>query len=210
MSAEMMHETEEVVVKKVRKKPQLMSHEYDGIREYDNPTPGWWHLIFLGTLVYSFMYVMWYALSPVALSNEQAWQKKQVAEYQKVFGTLGNLQGDEATIVKLMNDGKLMSVAQGMFISNCSACHGKDGGGINGVNLCDDSYKNAKNITELYKVISTGANAGAMPAWSDRLGNNERVLLAAYAASLRGTTPANPKAAEGEKIAPWPKPVAEK
>ena len=23
--------------------PELLEHEYDGIREYDNPTPAWWH-----------------------------------------------------------------------------------------------------------------------------------------------------------------------
>ena len=29
----------------------LTDHEYDGIREYDNPCPTWWHMIFLGTAV---------------------------------------------------------------------------------------------------------------------------------------------------------------
>ena len=32
---------------------RLMEHEYDGIREYDNPTPGWWHVILLVSVVFS-------------------------------------------------------------------------------------------------------------------------------------------------------------
>ena len=32
---------------------QLLDHEYDGIQEYDNPCPGWWHAIFLLTVLFS-------------------------------------------------------------------------------------------------------------------------------------------------------------
>ena len=35
----------------------LTDHEYDGIREYDNPCPTWWHLVFLGTAVFSVLYL---------------------------------------------------------------------------------------------------------------------------------------------------------
>ena len=30
-----------------------MSHSYDGIREYDNPLPGWWKWLFIITVVIS-------------------------------------------------------------------------------------------------------------------------------------------------------------
>jgi cytochrome c oxidase cbb3-type subunit III len=183
----------------------LLNHEYDGIREYDNPTPGWWHLLFIVTIIFSVFYIAWYSLSPVALSLEEKWDARQTLENKKIFGKMGELAGDEQTIVGLMADERLMRVATGMFVSNCAACHARDGGGINGVNLTDDFYKNTKTITDLLAVINTGANQGAMPAWKDKLSNNERVLLAAYVASLRGTTPGSAKAPEGEKIAPWPK-----
>ena len=116
------------------------------------------------------------------------------------------LESDEKTIVKLMGDQRMMAVAAGMFVGNCAACHARDGGGINGVNLTDDSYKNVKTIADVYTVITDGAASGAMPSWRNKLNQNERVLMAAYAASLRGTTPAVPKGAEGTPIAPWPKP----
>lgn len=185
---------------------ELTNHEYDGISEYDNPTPSWWHLLFLASVVFSVFYFTYFTFSPDAPTVHDSWRAVQTAEYKRLFGALGNLESDEKTIVKLMGDQRMMAVAAGMFVGNCAACHARDGGGINGVNLTDDSYKNVKTITDVYTVITDGAASGAMPSWRNKLNQNERVLMAAYAASLRGTTPAVPKGAEGTPIAPWPKP----
>ena len=44
---------------------QLSGHEYDGIQEYDNPTPGWWVAVFAATVVFSvFYFVSTTAASP--------------------------------------------------------------------------------------------------------------------------------------------------
>lgn len=184
----------------------LMDHEYDGIREFDNPTPGWWHIFFLATCLFSAIYMVWYHMSPLSTSIHKDWQNQQLAEYKKIFGGLGELKGDLETIQKMRLDSKLMSVAQGIFESNCAACHGKDGGGINGFNLTDDAYKNVKTIPDIFTVVTAGANNGAMPAWSAKLTQNERVLVAAYAANLRGTRPASPKAPDPAEVPidPWP------
>ena len=43
---------------------RLMSHGYDGIREYDNPLPGWWVWIFWATIVFSIGYWAYYQMGP--------------------------------------------------------------------------------------------------------------------------------------------------
>ncbi len=184
----------------------LMDHEYDGIQEFDNPTPGWWHIIFLGSCLFAALYFFWYHASPLSTSAEQDWQRQQVAEYKKIFGTLGELKGDLETLQKMRADTRLMSVAQGMFESNCATCHAKDGGGINGLNLTDNVYKNVKTLPDLFTTITNGANNGAMPSWSAKLTANERVLVAAYVANLRGTTPARGRAPDPAEVPidPWP------
>jgi cytochrome c oxidase cbb3-type subunit III len=188
-----------------RPRDHLLDHEYDGIREFDNPTPGWWHLIFLASVFFSIFYFGFWQFSPLAYSKEEAWAIKQTAETKRLFASYAELKPDEPTMIKLMKDEKLQAYAQGMFIGNCAQCHAKDGGGINGVNLTDESYKNVKVMTDIFNVIANGANNGAMPAWRNNFSEKERVLLASYIASLRGTKPANPKGPEGEPIAPWPK-----
>lgn len=186
----------------------LLDHEYDGIREYDNPTPAWWHAILLASILFSLFYFTYWEFSPVASSIQEDWRLHQVAEYRRIFGEIGDLSPDAATVLRLKDDPKMMAVAAGLFAGNCAACHARDGGGINGVNLTDDSYKNIRTIGDLFPTISKGANKGAMPAWENRLGKNERVILAAYVASLRGTRPAAPKGPEGEVIPAWPAPAS--
>lgn len=187
----------------------LTDHSYDGIREYDNPTPGWWHLIFLGTVVFSVFYAIFWHASPMAWTEQEAWAAAQEEEYAKLFGSVGELKPDQATLLDTMTNDKFMQVARGKFIGTCAACHGSDGGGLpaSGVNLTDDHYKNVKKIEDIFTVITNGAAAGAMPAHESRFSVNERVLLAAYVASLRGTNVPGGQAPAGDVIAPWPKPA---
>lgn len=187
----------------------LTDHEYDGIREYDNPTPGWWWLIFVVTIVFSGFYLVFWHVSSYGWSVEESWAAEQRRDFVRVFGKVGTLEPTEAGILASQSNSQFMTIAKATFVGNCAACHASDGGGQVGPNLCDDSYKNISNVEGLYNVITNGAAAGSMPAWGVRLSQNERVILAAYVAALRGTTPANPKAAEGQVIAPFPPPVAQ-
>lgn len=183
--------------------PPLLQHEYDGIREYDNPTPAWWHIIFLGTVVLSLFYFVFWHFSVWAWTADDTWKQNQVAEYKRIFGTVGDLQPDQPTILAMMGNEQMLAVASSIFTGNCALCHAKDGGGINGVNLTDNAYKNVKKIDDLYAVIAKGANLGAMPAWEQKLSRNQMVILAAYVATLRGKNLPG-RAAEGDVIPPWP------
>jgi cytochrome c oxidase cbb3-type subunit III len=39
---------------------QKTGHVYDGIEEYDNPLPRWWFNLFIGTLIFSYIYLVLY------------------------------------------------------------------------------------------------------------------------------------------------------
>ncbi|MBL8887056.1 MAG: c-type cytochrome [Phycisphaerales bacterium] len=181
----------------------LTNHEYDGIREYDNPTPGWWYWMFGASVAFSFAYLIFFHFSIAGWTPEDTWADEQRAEFVRLFGSVGQLKPDDETILRSMDNPQFMTIAKASFIGACSACHARDGGGLVGVNLCDENYKNIKHVSDIFKVITDGANAGAMPAWKRNFSDNERVILAAYVASLRGTQPSNPKAAEGQPIPAW-------
>lgn len=188
----------------------IKGHEYDGIREFDNPTPGWWHLIFLVSIVFSGFYFVMSFGSPLYVGPLDRLAAQERAEYERMFAGIGTLENNPATILVLMDNPKWRAIAEGTFRGNCVSCHGADGGGQVGPNLCDDAYKNVRIVTDIYDVIANGAANGAMPPWAGRFSHNERILLSAYVASMRGTTPTgNARDPEGEVIPPWPDPAAE-
>lgn len=185
--------------------PQLMDHEYDGIQEYDNPTPGWWHLIFAGSVIFALFYFTFAEYSPMATSVQEAWEENQQEEFRKIFGALGQMNNDAPTLQKTVGDERLMLVAKGIFQGNCASCHGSQAAGMAGSNcpnLTDDRWKNVKTVTDIFNVITKGANNGAMPAWENRLSPNERLILAAYVARLRDH-PVDGRAPEGDPVGPW-------
>jgi len=181
----------------------IQGHEYDGIKEYDNPTPSWWHALWLGSMVFSVCYFTISLISPFYVSAEDRLAAAEQAEIERLFADIGDLENNEQTLVSLMGDEKWMTFGEAVFRGNCVSCHEADAKGKVGPNLRDEYYKNVKSITDIHKVIVEGAAAGAMPAWGKRMHPNEVVLLSAYIATLRGTA-TDGKAPEGEQIPPWP------
>jgi cytochrome c oxidase cbb3-type subunit 3 len=164
----------------------LTPHDYDGIREFDNPTPGWWHLIFVGSIIFSIFYYVFFQFSPVAWTPHDVHAAAEIANLKKQFSELGTLAQDEPTMLRMMNDPKWLSVGQSVFRSNCVSCHADKGQGIVGPNLTDNHFKNIKKLTDICTVVSNGAANGAMPAWKINLHPNEIVLVSAYVATMRG------------------------
>lgn len=182
----------------------LSDHSYDGIQEYDNPTPRWWDLLFVATIIFSPIYTIWFH-APLQGRTHAAQYEASLAENMRLqFGEIGDLEPNEATILKYMNDPEWLKVGASTFATNCVSCHGREGEGVSGPNMTDDHYLNVKNLEDIAKVIHDGAKNGAMPAWGNRLHPNEIVLAAAYVASLRGKNLKSQRPAEGPEIAPWP------
>lgn len=181
----------------------LLDHEYDGIREYDNPIPGWWHLLFWGAVIFAFPYYFFFHMSPLGWSPEEAYETEMAAFYREKFSKFGTLEPAAETIVGLMKNSDYMNAVSGTYQGKCASCHGKNGGGLVGPNLTDDAYKNITGITEIHTVIAEGVISKGMPSWERQLHPNEIVLLSAYVASLRGeNAPGLPP--EGEVLDPWP------
>lgn len=169
-----------------RVRDHLMDHEYDGILEFDNPTPGWWNALFAGSVIFSVAYFVFFQFSPVAWTNADLYNASLAANLRLQFAEIGTLTPDEPTLTKYMKDEKWLQVGKTVFLTNCASCHKADASGSVGPNLTDNNYKNVKVLTDIAKVISEGANGGAMPSWKNRLHPNELTLVAAYVASLRG------------------------
>jgi len=183
---------------------ELLEHEYDGIHEYDNPTPGWWHVIFFATVIFCIPYMLFFHWSPMGWSIHDAYDAEMAEHNLRMFGKFGELSPDEQTIASLMYNDDFMAAMQGSFITKCASCHGAEGGGLVGPNLTDDHYKNVTKLEDIYDVLNVGITAKGMPAWGRQLSEIELILMSAYVGSLRGDDVPPGRPLEGEAIDPWP------
>jgi cytochrome c oxidase cbb3-type subunit 3 len=169
-----------------RSNPRVTGHVYDGIEEYDNPTPGWWSWIFAASIAFSAVYFLFVILADGQLSPLGFYDRELTADAERQFAQLGEIKSDPASILTMSTDDKLLRVGGAIFQGNCAACHGLDGAGLTGPNLTDNYYLHVQKIGDFVDVISKGRNNGAMPAWENRLEPRQVALLATYVTSLRG------------------------
>lgn len=183
---------------------QLTDHAYDGIQEFDNPLPGWWKWMFVGSIVFSVFYALYFHIGAPGRTIAEQYDAELAANTLLQFEEIGELAGDEATMLKYMNKDSWLKVGQVTFKTHCISCHGRDGEGKVGPNLTDEFYKNVGKLEDIVRVVDQGAGKGAMPAWGTRLHPNEVVLVSAYVATLRGNNASGGKGADGRVIDPWP------
>lgn len=187
---------------------QLTEHEYDGIREYDNPCPGWWHALIWVSIVFSFVYFLVFHLHSKPTTMIDFYDAAVAADLRHQFASIGNLSPDESTLIKYMHDEKWLKVGQQVFKGNCVSCHGVNAEGLVGPNLTDDLSKNINGLTDIPRVVAEGLVTNGMPAWKTRLHPNEVVLVSAYVASLRGQNLSGKNIAGEKPVPPWPTEVA--
>ena len=68
-------------------KDELMNHDYDGIQEYDNDLPGWWKNLFLVTVVFALIYLLYYHVLGIGDSSEVEYLKETGDYVEETGGT---------------------------------------------------------------------------------------------------------------------------
>jgi len=186
---------------------ELLDHNYDGIQEYDNPTPGWWHLIFWGTIIWGVLYFVVVQMTALVPNQHERFEAVRTAAIEKQFAALMTIDDDLEKVLTVMGDENWLIQGKSVFVGACTLCHGQNGEGLIGPNLTDEYFKNATNLIGMIDVVTNGAANGAMPANKNLLTDNEIALVVGYVASLRGQNLEGPRGAEGEEIPPFPEPI---
>src|SRR4051812_45192473 len=130
----------------VQPQEKLTDHAYDGIQEYDNPTPGWWVFVFVLSVIFSIGYGIYYHVSAESVSVKQYYDEAVAANLIKQFGKMGTLKQDQASLLVYMQNKEYIQGGQSVFRQRCVSCHGSDAGGLVGPNMTDDYYKNVKTL----------------------------------------------------------------
>jgi cytochrome c oxidase cbb3-type subunit III len=177
-----------------------LDHDYDGIKELNNPIPFWFNVLFYGTIVFGFVYMLVYFVFDAAplqakeYETELAEAKIAKEEYVKRAGNLV----DESNVVMLTDATKLAEGAS-VYTSKCAVCHGDKGEGKVGPNLTDEYWLHGGDIQSVFKSIKYGIPSKGMVAWQNSMNGAQMQQLASYVMSLQGTNPAGAKEPQGER-----------
>ena len=176
---------------------RVMDHEYDGIREYDNPMPRWWLATLWGTVIFSVLYLL---NLPVVGKGPG-----RIAEYLADSAAAAAVQAahdpialvTEADLMAAGADPARIAAGKALFATNCAACHLADGGGSIGPNLTDGYWIHGATPLEVFHTIARGVADKGMPTWGAILPPDQLVSVAAYVRTLQGTRPAVAKPPQG-------------
>jgi len=148
---------------------ETTGHEWDGIRELDNPLPRWWLYILYASIIWSIGYAIFYPAIPLISSyTKGTLGYSSRAEVHDAMAAAKASQAvyltklSNASLEEIRTDSELLefSLAGGKsaFNVNCSQCHGSGAGGAPGYpNLNDDEWLWGGSLDAIYATIRHGA-----------------------------------------------------
>lgn len=151
---------------------ETTGHEWDGLKELNNPAPRWWLWVFYICCLWSFAYWVLYPAWPtlsgatkgtlgvnqhVELERAQAEIAVRRAEWADDFA--------HASFEDIKKDQKLFTVARAggaaAFKDNCATCHGTGAAGGKGYpNLNDDDWLWGGTVEDIHQTLLYGVRSG--------------------------------------------------
>lgn len=150
---------------------ETTGHEWDGIKELNNPLPRWWQFIFWGTIVASVVYWVlmpaWPALPGMQGNTRGVWEQSDRADVAAAAAKMKSERAalsaklssrDAASILKDHELSQLaLSLGESAFGDNCATCHGAGGRGAKGYpRLADDVWLWGGSLDEIEQTIRAG------------------------------------------------------
>ena len=182
----------------------LLDHDYDGIRELDNSLPPWWKWGFIITVFFAGIYMLNYHVLGYGLDPTQEYEAEvtTAAAQVEAFNAKNKDKVDESNI--MMADISGIASGKEIYSSVCWACHGKAGEGGAGPNLTDDFWLHKGSLNDIYTSIKVGYPDKGMQSWQKQYSPKQMSQLTSYIKTLKGTNPANAKAAQGDLFSEAP------
>lgn len=183
---------------------ETTGHEWDGIKELDNPMPRWWLWAYYASIVWGIAYVIAYPAWPMITSATEGvlgWSSR--ADVRMELDAANAAKGDyiaaiaASSVEEILADDTLRQFAtaagSAAFKVNCVQCHGSGAAGSPGYpNLNDDEWLWGGSPEAIRTTIAHGirfdgdddTHYSEMPAYGDMLSRDEVNAVASYVVAL--------------------------
>ncbi|MCL2590096.1 MAG: cytochrome-c oxidase, cbb3-type subunit III [Betaproteobacteria bacterium] len=187
--------------------PQMKGHVWDEtLREYNNPLPRWWLILFVVTVLFSIVYLVIYpgfgsrnSDTPERDSGLRREYAEEVRKGKETF-SLEKYAGNQ-NLATLATDKNAMATGQRLFLTYCTQCHGSSGKGSKGYpNLTDNDWLYGGDPETIKTTIAEG-RPGVMTKGSDLDLTPEQIVdVANYVLTLSGKTADAARAERGKPL----------
>ena len=143
------------------------AHVWDeNVRELNNPLPMWWLWLFIGTIIWSAAYLLYYPglgdFDGVGGWSQEQQYADEVARAEATYGPMFAAFG-AMDVSELVRDEDALGIGFSLYQNYCSQCHGSTAQGARGFpNLTDDDWLYGGTLPQIEQSITVGRN-GVMP-----------------------------------------------
>jgi cytochrome c oxidase cbb3-type subunit III len=190
------------------RRDDLLDHDADGIREFDNDLPRWWLYGFYVTIVFSALYLVnFHVLAQPIVGAPSVTAEYEADVREAEAAKTAARAARPAAALTALTDAASLEQGRAIFespTSICSSCHRPDLGGLVGPNLTDAMWLHGCSIAEVTTSIRIGYPLkGMLPFGGGAPLDDEQLRqLASYVLSKRGSAPPAPKAVDPERDKP--------
>ncbi|GBD41999.1 Cbb3-type cytochrome c oxidase subunit CcoP [bacterium HR39] len=201
---------------------ETTGHEWDGIKELNNPLPKWWVFVFYATIVWS---VIWWILYPSfptlrsyfpgILGYDQRTELAQILEEARARQATWMDRIRSMDVQAIAADPELLTFAtrggEVVFKDNCAPCHGLGGAGqLQYPTLADDDWLWGGTLEDILYTLTHGiryhedpdTRDSQMPAFgADGILTPDQIRdVAQYVLSLSGRATDEEAAGRGAEV----------
>lgn len=175
-------------------------HEFDGIKELNNPIPPWLVYVWYASVIFSVIYFTYYHIYGLGDTQEEEYAAQMAAAGEGI--EQHKAETGKTAIVLLTSDEDLAAGEAIYKEKLCATCHGQLGeGNAIGPNLTDKYWIHGNTIGDVFDVIYNGVPAKGMTPYKDQLTDKKITQVSSYVLErLQGSNPPNAKEPQGELI----------
>jgi cytochrome c oxidase cbb3-type subunit 3 len=189
------------------KHDELLDHDADGIREFDNALPRWWLYGFYFTIAFAAVYFVNYHVLTTPVFGTQGLAAEYRQEVEQAARSGGNRPPSANAALVPLTDPATLEKGKAIFEgpdNTCFACHRPDLGGLVGPNLTDGLWLHGCTPADLVEDIKRGfPQKGMLPYGTGKVLTDEQMQqLVSYVLSKKGSNPPSPKVIDAERDKP--------
>jgi len=197
-----------------RVRDEMLDHDFDGIREYDNPPPNWIMGLLHGSIAVAVGYWLLYHTFGLGRLPNRLYDDEMARAAETQLAKLGKQALSDEALGLMAAVPARVADGRKIFEQFCVACHGPNGEGSVGPNLTDGFWIHGGKPMQIHRTVNHGVPEKGMVAWAGQLGPTRVETVVAYVLTLKNTNrPGKPPQGEPEApespAAPPAKPAAD-